>query len=180
MKRVVFFLLGLLAVQCAAQDTFNWEADSQKGFWTGINLARNFDGHKVDRANGFFGKAAAIGSEAVMSVGRSVADTGVYAWNHPWRSLAVGGITILATSEDAQEAGQDLIDAIRGKDSEDDKEASYADLLANKPNVFVETDGDGNKVYYEYPPEGGGPVVVLTVDGDGNDIHIGPSDWKPE
>lgn len=175
-----FFLLAMLALPCMAQDTFDWQADSSKGFWAGLNLARNFDGQKVDRANGFLGKAWAIGSESVMSVCRSAADTGVYAWNHKLASSVVIIGSIFLASEDAQEAGQDLIDAIRGKDSDDGDATSYAELLKNQPNIFIETDGNGNKVFYEYPPEGGAPVVVLTVDGNGNEIHIGPSDWKPE
>lgn len=175
-------LLVLVCLTAYSDDPMSVSGDSTRGFWAGINLAKNFNGEKVDRANGFFGKTCTILGECIAAPCRSIVNTAQWSAEHPWKSLiAVGSATLVAAAVQGEGDPIRGIEEWLGSKSDDDEksETDYETLLKNNPNVFVETDGNGNKVYYEYPPEGDGPpTVVLTIDGDNNDIRIYPSDWK--
>ena len=177
MNKVIVGFLSIFYLSIGSQaSNFSWEPGG-KSFTCAINLASKFDGQRVDRANGFLGKSAAMIGESVMAVSRTAVDVIVFPKDHPWQTI--GGIAGAVLTAAAIEGNGNPVRGFKewaGSYDESEPATITQDDLKSDPDIVQKTDGNGNTFYYKYDPANGNPKMYSETTGDNNKTIVEPID----
>lgn len=158
-------ILSLIAVSFTsfAQDIVEWTPGG-KGFWMGLNLAKNFNGKAVDDVEGPLNKARVILFEGAKSLGKSAADTGSYAVEHPIKSLIVAvatGYTVdKGFRENVNEEAERFFDKVFNVDKDDSDGFHYQFTITQSGNGTIDLTYDGDLDNINITQTGGGTIVI--------------------